>query len=218
MTNKRMVVTCLTLLFVYSSGVWTKAAGQTPRSIDRSDLRLTVAVFAPPDVPTSLVDRIFAEAKAIWAPTGISFAWRRVTAKDTESTSQLEVTIDDGTEGMATEQAALGVILFTANGPAPFIHLFRATAEASIRRTAGVDDTSVLTHEILVGRALGRALSHELGHYLLRSKEHSARGLMRATWRSDEFLGLRRSGFELTPQQREIATHFVRGAPPEHSM
>jgi hypothetical protein len=215
MTNRGMVVGCLTLLLVHSSGVSTSAAGQTPGSLDRSDLRLTIAVFAPPDMSERLVDRILAEAKAIWAPTGISLDWHRVTLKDVVRTWQLDVAIDDGPEGVATERAALGSILFTADGPESSIHLFRGTAEASILRTAGVGDTSVLTHEILVGRALGRALSHELGHYLLKSKEHSPRGLMRAAWRSEEFLAVERRGFELTPQQREIAAHFVQGPRPE---
>jgi hypothetical protein len=212
MTNKGMVVCCLTLLLVHSSGVSTTAAAQTPGSLDGSELRLAIAVFAPPDMTKSLVDRIFKEAKAIWGPTGISLDWYRVTPKDVVRTWQLDVTIDDDPDGAVTEQAALGSILFTADGPEPSIHLFRATAEASILRAEGVGDTSVFTHEILVGRALGRALSHELGHYLLKSKEHSLCGLMRATWRSEEFLAVGRSGFELTSQQREIAAHFVQGA------
>src|SRR5262249_59808629 len=34
--------------------------------------------------------------------------------------------------------------------------------------------------EILLGRALGRALAHEIGHFLLDTREHSTHGLMRA--------------------------------------
>jgi hypothetical protein len=34
----------------------------------------------------------------------------------------------------------------------------------------------------VIGRALGRVLAHELGHYLLRSKMHQPRGLMRAVF------------------------------------
>jgi hypothetical protein len=36
---------------------------------------ISVGVFAPPDVPESLVIRVFDEAKAIWAPTDIAFDW-----------------------------------------------------------------------------------------------------------------------------------------------
>jgi hypothetical protein len=34
--------------------------------------------------------------------------------------------------------------------------------------------------ELVLGRVLGRALAHEIGHFLLRSRSHSAIGLMRA--------------------------------------
>jgi hypothetical protein len=207
-----MIAWCLTILLVHSSGVSTaaSAAAQTPVSLDRHDPRvLTVGVFAPRDIEESLVNRIFAEAEAIWAPTGITLDWHRITPKDVVRRWELDVTFDDRRKGVATEQRALGWVLFTADGPEPSVYLSRASAEALILRTAGVDDTTVFAHEILVGRALGRALSHELGHYLLKSKEHTPRGLMRATWPSDEFLAIGRSGFELTPQQREIAAHFA---------
>jgi len=216
MTNNGMVVCCLTLLLVHSSGVATKGAARMPGSHDRSASPLTIAVFATPDITDSLVNRIFAEAEAIWQPTGISLDWRRITPKDVARTWQLDVTIDDRRKGLAADQLALGWVLFTPNGPVPSIHLSRVGAETSILRTFGVDDTTVDTHEILVGRALGRALSHELGHYLLNSKGHTQRGLMRATWPSEEFLAIERRGFELTPQQREIATHFVLEDVPDH--
>ena len=38
---------------------------------------------------------------------------------------------------------------------------------------------TILRHVVL-GRVLGRALAHEIGHFLLRSRGHSQIGLMRA--------------------------------------
>jgi len=35
-------------------------------------------------------------------------------------------------------------------------------------------------HDRLFGRVLGRALAHEIGHFLLRRQGHSSKGLMRA--------------------------------------
>lgn len=203
-----MVACCLALLLMHSSGGPTNGAQQPPGLRDQGDRRLTIAVFSPPDVTASLVDRIFAEATAIWTPAGISLDWHRVSPVDVVRTWQLDVTIDDGSRRVVTDHA-LGWVFFTPDGPETSIHLSRVNAEASVLRTAGVDDTSALTHEVLVGRALGRALAHELGHYLLKSKEHSPGGLMRASWRSEEFLAVGRSGFELTAEQREIAAHFV---------
>ena len=86
-----------------------------------------------------------------------------------------------------------------------------ANAEALIRRTPGVTDATIAGHEILIARALGRALSHELGHYLLKSRVHTPHGLMRATWPSDELLSNDRRGFELTAEQRAAAEHLPTG-------
>jgi hypothetical protein len=99
----------------------------------------------------------------------------------------------------------LGWIPFTPSGPAPSIHLSRAAAEALISDTAGVNHT-MLGHAILIGRALGRALSHELGHYLLRSKAHAPHGLMRATWPTDELFSINRHGFQLTAEECAAVT------------
>ena len=34
--------------------------------------------------------------------------------------------------------------------------------------------------DAILGRVTGRALAHELGHFLLRARHHSPKGLMRA--------------------------------------
>ena len=154
--------------------------------------------------------RVFDEANAIWRPTEIAFDWHRIAPQDIAAAWQMTVTIDDERKGFAEQHGALGWILFTADGPAPSIGLSRANAEALIPRTPGVTGATIVGHEILIGRALGRALSHEIGHYLLESKAHTSHGLMRAMWPSDELLSNDRRGFELTAEQRAAAEHRSR--------
>ena len=55
-----------------------------------------------------------------------------------------------------------------------------------------------LQHD-LMGRMLGRAVAHELGHYLFRSREHADAGLMRAMLRTDELVGLTDRPFRVVP-------------------
>jgi hypothetical protein len=55
---------------------------------------------------------------------------------------------------------------------------------------------------MFLGRAMGRALAHELGHYLTASKAHAKKGLMRATRTASEFFALERWGFAIDPAQR----------------
>jgi len=199
---------CLTLVLTCSSGaIGNLDAARPPSSLDgRVVPRITVAVFAP-NVNVSLVNRICVETEAIWTPS-ITFDWHRISAKD-EAASQLEVTIDDRRKSLTKGQVALGWITFTADGPERSIHLSRSSAEDLLLSTPGVNDKTIATHETLLGRALGRALSHEIGHYLLQSKVHTPHGLMRAIRPSAEFFGIRRDEFELTAEERSAAAQHV---------
>jgi hypothetical protein len=107
------------------------------------------------------------------------------------------------------EADSLGWITFTAGRPDHSIHLSRAFAEALLHTTRDLNYATVASHDTFIARALGRALAHELGHYLLRSKAHTSRGLMRRVWTSDESFALGRTGFELTAEQRAAAVDHL---------
>jgi len=62
-----------------------------------------------------------------------------------------------------------------------------------------------------VGRALGRVIAHEIGHYLLGSRGHSSNGLMRAVQPSGELFGQSGAGFLLSrADERRLARSVVR--------
>src|SRR5262249_33280866 len=142
----------------------------------------------------------------IWGPTGIVLDWQRISSATVAATWRVTVTFDDGEEDVLEPPGALGWIPFTTDGPEPSIRLSRANAEAVIRGTPGAAGPASLRTEILIGRALGRALAHELGHYLLRSKAHTPRGLMRARWPVGELLSADRRGFRLTAEECAAAS------------
>ena len=50
-----------------------------------------------------------------------------------------------------------------------------------------------------LGLVLGRAVAHEIGHYLLDTNTHAKRGLMRPRFDSREFSDLRPGAFTLDP-------------------
>jgi hypothetical protein len=64
--------------------------------------------------------------------------------------------------------------------------------------------------DVLLGRMLGRALAHELGHYLLRSPTHTRFGLMRGDRTVPEFLAPGRAGFEVDAVQHSVAATRIR--------
>jgi hypothetical protein len=168
------------------------------------------AVFAPRDVTDSLVYRICTEASDIWESAGIVFACHRVRSEVEAGDWPLEITIDDRRASVEA-LGALGWITFTANRPDRSIHLSRACADDLVRTTPGLNDRTIASHETLIGRALGRALAHELGHYLLQSKAHTSRGLMRRVWSSVDSFAVSRTGFELTAEQRAVAVGSLGG-------
>ena len=166
-----------------------------------------IAVSAPRDVSDSLVNQIGAEASTIWKSAGITFVWHRVGSEAEAGDWPLDITIDDSRDSV--EPHALGWITFTANRPDRSIHLSLARADDLLRTTPGLNDKTIASHEVLIGRALGRALAHELGHYLLQSKAHTSSGLMRRIWSADDSFAFSRIGFELTAEQRAAAFGYL---------
>lgn len=186
-----MICVCLTTLLLVA------AAKASPGP-------LSLGVVAPADVTDSLVRRICTEAQAIWGHAGIALECERHGSKGDIGDWGIEVTVDDRQKPVGRD-GSLGWILFTSEGADRSIHLSRASAEALLRGTPDIIDSTKFFHEALIGRALGRALAHELGHYIFQSKTHTPRGLMRADWSSDEIFAPNRNGFELTSQERATA-------------
>jgi hypothetical protein len=62
---------------------------------------------------------------------------------------------------------------------------------------AGVGETFLV-------RTLGRAVAHEVGHYLLRSTDHTVRGLMRPTLSVDEIMGRSGQQYRLLPAEEAL--------------
>ena len=56
--------------------------------------------------------------------------------------------------------------------------------------------------DLLLSRAMGRALAHEMGHYLFASKTHAAHGLMRAVHTAPELFGTGRNHFGITSAEQ----------------
>jgi hypothetical protein len=106
----------------------------------------------------------------------------------------------------------LGWIVFDdPKTPEQEIYLSYENALVLLDNSAGIVGPTKLMpqlqRETMLARAMGRALAHEIGHYLLASKVHTAKGLMMAVHTASEFFGIERVYFKLAPieQQRMIA-------------
>jgi hypothetical protein len=167
---------------------------------------VTAIVSVAPNISASLVTRVLAEAADIWSAAGITLAWTREVPSEV-TRSMLRVVIGHVT-GPARDDAAmpLGWIAFD-DGSTPRNEIYVSYANAMsllqlTRGTAGLSDRMPRAEmESMLGRAMGRALAHEVGHYLLASKDHSKNGLMKARWTAAEFFGGARGRFNLDAEQ-----------------
>jgi hypothetical protein len=144
------------------------------------------------------------EADAIWRAHGVSIvalAPEQPLAPPSAD-ARLVVTLTRAARPPAPpgRPQRLGAILFDHdNLPATTlaIDVTAVTAIVAAGRLGGrsYDQWPRAWRETLVGRALGRVLAHEVGHYLLASRVHTADGLMRAAFDGDELMRPGRGGF-----------------------
>ena len=163
---------------------------------------IVVHVSAAPNVPSSIVANTIAETDAIFRSAGVSFIWR----VGASALTTLSVAIGMEPGRVRNDATPLGWIMFADGRPEPEIYLSYANAERYMleaRDVVGlVNNMTLAQRELLLGRALGRALAHELGHYLLATKVHTAKGLLKAARSAQEFFSNDRRRFELEPAQR----------------
>jgi hypothetical protein len=74
-----------------------------------------------------------------------------------------------------------------------------------------IEQMPPVQREILLARAMGRALAHELGHFLLASKLHTPRGLLKAGRTATELFSTSRGGFKIDASQRQQIAARLRG-------
>ena len=137
---------------------------------------------------------LMAEATAIWKESRVALRWGRDGGADV-----LRVLVMAGLVPASSEEMSPWTVgeLVRSQG-------FRPVALASItgaRRIVdeaptGFDDLPAL-RERRLGLVLGRAVAHEIGHYLLQTNTHATQGLMRARIDAREFADLRSGSFRL---------------------
>jgi hypothetical protein len=177
-------------------------------------LLLHIALTVHPTPASSgVIDAAVAEAAAIWAPYGIAVdaaapdGCDRCEAcgpADSDHRVLTIVTIQATGSAVAPGwHGALGAITFAPDGvPAPVITVFLTDIERfiAVAHLLGLPQSlwpATLRQEIL-GRVLGRVIAHEIGHYVLRSPQHAADGLMRPMQLAGDLVASSRRRFVLT--------------------
>ncbi len=167
--------------------------------------------FDGPRLPPRLQASAMDEVTGIWTSYGINVRIRdRADAIDPDAVRLLVMVGSKADCSVAAD--ALGSIPFVGDEPRPQIFLYSERIDALVR-TAMLNQHSynewpTQLQEVIVGRVLGRALAHEIGHFLLHSRHHSPTGLMQAHQLLPLLIGADRQHFTLWP---EDAARFTAG-------
>jgi hypothetical protein len=202
------------------------AAGATAPASAVAMPPIIVNVSAAPDVSPVLVAHILAEADAIWRPSGVTFLWRRAARVVVPYSSAsetgpyvprtLRLVIGPSRGPGRDGRLVLGWILFDdVAAPEQEIYLSHRNALQMMTESRdSVGDAAqmpIAQRETLLARAMGRALAHELGHYLLASKVHTEQGLMKAILTAAELFSTDSDRLRIEPAQRRTIAARLRG-------
>ena len=190
--HARRIGPCLSLL----AGVAAMAATPAARDADAPaapaiDVRLTASIDVPPLATTVLQ----AEAEAIWGRAGVRLRWPSA-PRDTPAAASLRVLVlqREGHAASGHSWAVGELLLDQADQP---IAVVSTTAARRVVAIAGHDGEPQALSDRRLGVVLGRAVAHEIGHFLLATRGHARTGLMRAHVDVTDFADLRSGGFHL---------------------
>jgi hypothetical protein len=183
---------------------------------------IAVNVTSAPDVSPTLIAMMLKETEAIWRGAGFSFVWRRAPrdlapyARTADMGSfipaPLSVVVGHDTRPSEDGTTVLGWIVFDdERSPEQEVYVsYRSTLQLLEQSEGAVNRMPRLQRDTLLARAMGRALAHEIGHFLLRSKQHTPKGLMQASRSAWEMFTGERVRFQIAPEQQMVVAWRLR--------
>lgn len=177
-----------------------------PARVEASDervLRIELVVFR--GLGKYQIEMVRREVSAIWATEEVRIDW-----SSAETTGCVRVLIDRAESALPAAAAgrderwsvaATRIIEGRVSGP---IYVSVDAAERVVRASSPPYSTPALA-SIMVPRVAGRAIAHELAHFLLNTRVHAQHGLLSGSFRADDFVSPGRDGFRLDDEQLVLA-------------
>ncbi len=189
---------------------YVMVAGVSPAAAEEgrpeSTLSLEVLLTVAPSLPEAARAPFLDEVTAIWKSQGVTIEWLSPTewlcpiGNGRTRGGRLRVLVFPRSDSASSERNTMAVaeLLRPDSGHAvaiAYIAVAKRIVEDALPRFPPL---TALDHYRL-GLVLGRAVAHEIGHYLLGTHTHARRGLMRPRFDSREFSDLRPGAFKLDP-------------------
>jgi hypothetical protein len=194
----RAVIGCVALLVIVFGGTGNTPDTRVLLASESTSLVLNLHFTSSDALSAESRRALMAEAESIWKRGHIRIKWLRESTV-AEDGPTLRVLVVARPVPRTKEYAPWTVAeLLRPQG-------FNPTAIASTIGARRIVDESrrqllsepVALHDYRLGVVLGRAVSHEIGHYLLDTNTHARHGLMRARIDAREFADLRSGSFLL---------------------
>lgn len=185
----RMYPGPITAVMIACSTVTTIATTPAPTCSEVADGRQQLRVRIIPGAMDHVVlARVRAEVDAIWNRYQIDVVWEPPQESDQQALPDLWVQFVDGRAPSSRRggPVAIAWLKFDNGAPTHRIQVSKIAAAALLatKSWAGgrraLIDGPISLQSAALGRIVGRALAHEIGHYVLASPTHADRGLMRA--------------------------------------
>jgi hypothetical protein len=171
-------------------GLWN--AGASARAPMPCRIAIELHVKAPLVLGTLELNVMAGEVEHVWSPCGVSFCWTRAG----EACDGLEVRLRVHVAPTASLPATappgkdvLGWIPFFGERPGTDIVLSDAAARSLVAKArVGLRPLAAwppVLREQYVPRVLGRGLAHEIGLFVLASRDHTRTGLMAPSFSPD---------------------------------
>lgn len=171
-----------------------RAAERCEEAVDRPHtLRVRIV---PAGLEEPVNELIRAEVDAIWHPYNVTFVWMS-SWEPRSGTAPPDVWVQFVDQRVVSTRQrgyqALAWIPFVEGVPQPHIRVSLPAAQRLLQTRSWWDGKPLaaampkIQQEVL-GRVMGRALAHEIGHYLLASRLHTKSGLMRAALPPNELV------------------------------
>jgi hypothetical protein len=201
----RILILGCTVVLLHGAGHLTGRASELPV------LRIELIVFG--GLGERQIEAVRHEVEAIWTAQGVTIEWPG------EATApRVRVVIDRPVPAFAPdsqqEQWHVAATRVIDGRVTPPICVSLDAAERVVR-AANPPYSAPALAGLMVPRVVGRAIAHELAHFLLNTRAHTLRGLLRARFTADDFVSPARDAFNLDRGQIAVALQHqvVHGLP-----
>jgi hypothetical protein len=146
--------------------------------------RLHITMVPGSSIEEEVLVQARLEVEAIWRPYHLDIVWTIAPAESEAGEPDLVLQF---VEGMPSHSAhAIAWVFFHQARPLPYVRVSLAAAMRLMLASTWFDGQALksaplMTQRLALGRIVGRAIAHEIGHVMLASRLHATSGLMRAT-------------------------------------